>query len=150
MKKQSKILQKTSLALLMSFATSAAFAADIAGEQIAGGLYLTPTVSYDSGSLRVSSNTMDVTQAFNAGEAISFANNGLSDGKYSYELTLVSSSAAEEGAPRDESSVTQSGGFIVTNGLVEGSESDEARAQLEAAEAEALAEANAPVTQSED
>ena len=128
--KHTQILKKTGIALLLSFAANIAFANQAADVQISGGLYLTPLVSYDSATLRVSSDTLDVTDSFNAGESISFTDSGIDDGKYAFELTLVSSISNDDEATPDERIVTQMGSFKVQNGTIIANEA-EAEAEAE-------------------
>lgn len=131
--RQSKLFQRTYMILLMSFSASSAIAGSVASEQAdTGGLTLSPTVSYDSASLHVSSDNLDTTSSFSSGESIRVDAGGLADGVYYYELSL--SNNPSENAPNG-SSVTQNGDFKVSQGVASSNsdEEQEAEAQAEAA-----------------
>ncbi len=130
MRNTSQLFKRTGIALALSFSVGVAFAGNIASEKLdAGGLTLSPTVSYDTASLRVSSDTSDTTSPFNAGESIRVDSGSLADGVYYYELSL--NTDATEAAPKG-SSATQTGDFIVQNGAAaETDTAQNARAETE-------------------
>jgi hypothetical protein len=142
MRNTSQLFKQAGIALALSFSSSVAFAGTIANEQLdAGGLTLSPTVSYDTASLRVSSDALDTTSIFNAGDSIRVDSGGLADGVYSYELSL--NTDATEAAPKG-SNATQMGDFIVHNGAATETDAGQnATAQAEKEAAEAVAVANA-------
>ena len=114
MNKHMKILQHTSIALLMSLASSNAFADNIATEQIGGGyLSLSPSVAYDKAHLNVGG----ISASFNAGETISANLFELSDGIYQYQLTLTTEALeSNDESIQEWSSVEQSGQLRIISG----------------------------------
>lgn len=131
MSNKSKLIRQVGIALVMSFSSCSLFAGGIATEEISGNLYLTPTVSYDSASLRVSSDNTDTTMTFAVGEAISFDTSALADGVYAYELALATNASTE--TPNGGNVASQNGGFKVQNGaaIVHDNTAQEAEAEAE-------------------
>lgn len=86
------------------FSFSALFAADIATPQIGGAnISLSPTVSYNAASLRVSSSSTNQTNVYQSGESISMDLSSMGDGLYHYQLSL-------------DADASQSGKFRIING----------------------------------
>lgn len=137
MYRQKKLFQQAGILLLMSFSSTALFAGGIATEQVSGSLSLSPTVSYDSASLRVSSDNYVNSQSYTNSESINMDLQGLDDGIYSYSLMLVTEAEKEGG---DVVEVSQSGHVRIVNGYAEAYND-----KIADAEAEAERVANLPV-----
>ena len=131
MNKHSDFLKRAGIVLLMSFSTSVVFAGSIASEYVdTGGLSLSPIVAYDSASLRVSSDDLDATSSYAAGESISVNSGNLADGIYSYELTLSTDPSVDS---PNGNSVSQNGGFKVAQGVASSNSDEEQEAEAQAA-----------------
>ncbi len=147
---KSKLFKVVGITLLMSFSASTAFADNIADELIdSGGLSLSPTISYDSASLRVSNDSSDITSSYDAGDSIRVDVGSLADGVYYYELLLSTASSDPENNPNGSSTTTQNGGFAIIDGVASANSDEEADATAEAEKAEAaLTVANTAVLNS--
>lgn len=146
MYKKRQLFQQAGIALLMSFSSTALFAASIADELVdTGGLTLSPTVSYDTATLRVSSDNTDTTSSFSASDSIRVDAGSLEDGVYYYELSL--SNNPSESAPNGRS-VAQNGNFKVAQGVASSNSAAEQDATAETERLTALAETNIVETES--
>jgi len=115
MKSQRKIFQRAGIAMLMSFSINVAIAGSIATEQMdSGGLTLSPTVTYDLATLRVSSDNSDTTGTYDSGDNIRVDTGSMADGVYYYELLLSNKPSEKE---PNGAGVSQNGSFKVENGI---------------------------------
>jgi len=142
--KKSKFFQQAGIALVMSFSSATLVADGIATEQISGSsISLSPSVSYDAATLRVSGDNTDVTNAYQSGESISMDLPSMSDGVYYYELELGTNAGATDESASHQS---QSAQFRIINGeaIVYGDSEMEAEGENESSTLEALAAASVP------
>lgn len=135
MYKKRRFFQQAGIVILMSFSTSTLFATDVADESVnSGDLTLSPTASYDSATLRVSSNDADVTHSYNSGEYISMDLSSLPDGLYDYQLVLITHDNDENSDPNidGQSQANQSGQFRIINTVASVYNDEIAEAEAEA------------------